>query len=63
MLCEWADVIFLAMPYMREKLPLTPLIEEKIEHRFTIGRDKWGYFRAPEMQDIIKQQLTALGFK
>lgn len=62
MLCEWADIILLAEPHMLEHLPLEGLWP-KVEHRFTIGPDVWGKAFHPELQEIIKGQLNALGFR
>lgn len=61
LLCEWADIILIAEGKMAEFLP--EQFRSKIEPRFEIGRDRWGAWAASEMQNIIKNQLNALGMR
>lgn len=64
MLVEWADVILIAETKMIALLREKGVdVTAKFEPRFSIGPDRWGKCFHPELQEIIKKQLNALGYR
>lgn len=56
MLYDWAEVVLLAEPHFVELLP----DDKKVEKKFTIGPDTFGWYGKRELKQIVDQQLDKL---
>lgn len=60
MLCEWSDVILLAEPQMKKKIPTK--LQGKIDERFTIGIDNFPVSISGVLTKIVAKKLKDLNY-
>lgn len=60
LLCNWADVILLAEPQMKKKIPTR--FQHKVDDRFTIGPDVFPTNITGRLKDLVKVSLKNLGY-
>lgn len=60
MLSEWSDVILIAHPKMKKRIPTT--LQHKIDERFTIGDDIYPESIGGILKEIVYQKLKVLKY-
>lgn len=60
LLCEWAEIILIAEPFMRKKLPVK--YHKKIDSKFTIGPDIYPVNVGGILKEIVYRKLKLLKY-
>lgn len=60
MLTQWADVILLAEPQMKKRIPVKH--QKKIDQMFTIGPDNFSISIAGRLKQIVHNKLKELKY-